>query len=76
MINLQVMVVLQQNFRHFSNELGPLLLGVYDSWVLLIEESYLPSGPYLRRIISEKRLGAQNEKYPNRDMQNYLKTGK
>ena len=32
MINLQVMVVLQQNFRDFSNELGPLLLGVYDSW--------------------------------------------
>ena len=26
------MMVLQQNFRHFSNELAPVLLGVYDSW--------------------------------------------
>ena len=26
------MMVLQQNFGHFSNELAPVLLGVYDSW--------------------------------------------
>ena len=46
-------------------------------WVLLIEEeSYLLSGPYLGRITSEKRMGAQNEKRPNRNMQNYLKIGK
>ena len=46
-------------------------------WVLLIEqESYLPSGSYLGRITSGKPVGAQNEKRPNRDMQNYFKTGK
>ena len=46
-------------------------------WVLLIEqESYLPSGPYLGRITSGKRVGAQNEKRPNRDMQNYFKIDK
>ena len=46
-------------------------------WVLLIEEeSYLPSGPYLGRITSGKRVGAQIEKHPNRDMQTYLKIGK
>ena len=40
-------------------------------WVLLIEqESYLPSGPYLGRIASEKRVSVQNEKRPNRDIQN------
>ena len=62
-------------FRHFSNELVPVLLGVYDSWeslkpwVLLIgEESYLPSGPYLGRITSGKWAGTQNEKHPNRNM--------
>ena len=46
------------------------------SWVLLIEESCVPSGPYLGRITSEKRVGPQNEKHPDRDMQNYLKIGK
>ena len=46
-------------------------------WVLLIEEeSYLPSGPYLGRITSGKWVGAQNEKHSNRDMQNYLRIGK
>ena len=52
------------------------LLG--KAWqVLLIEqESYLPSGPYLGRITSGKWEGAQNEKRPNRDTQNYLKIGK
>ena len=78
------MMVLQQNFIEFySNEPAPVLLGVYDfwgkldTWVLLIEqESYLPSGPYLGRITSGKRVGAQNEKRPNRDMQNYFKIDK
>ena len=75
-------MVLQQNFRHFSNELAPVLLGVYDSWgkfaawVLLLEESYLPLGTYLVRITSGKRKGAQKVKHPNRDMQNYSKIGK
>ena len=46
------------------------------TWVLLLEESYLPSGPYLGRITSGKRKGAQKEKHPNRDMQNYLKSSK
>ena len=46
-------------------------------WVLLIEdESYLPLGPYLGQITSEKKVGAQNDKCPNRDMQNYLKHDK
>ena len=46
-------------------------------WVLLTEEeSYLSSGPYLGQITSEKQVGAENEKSPNRDMQNYLKSGK
>ena len=46
-------------------------------WVLLIEEeSYLPLGPYLGQITSKKKVGAQNEKCPNRDMQNYLKSRK
>ena len=46
-------------------------------WVLLIEQkSYLPSGPYLGRITSGKRVGTQNEKRSNRDMQNYFKIGK
>ena len=46
-------------------------------WVLLMEEeSYFLSGLYLGRITSGKRVGAQNEKCPNRDMQNYLKIGK
>ena len=70
-------------YRHFSNELALVLLGVYDSWeslrpwVLLIKQkSYLPSGPYLGRNTSRKRVGAQNEKIPNRDWQNYFKIGK
>ena len=46
-------------------------------WVLLIEEeTYLPSESYLGRITSGKRVGAQNKKHPNREMQNYLKIGK
>ena len=46
-------------------------------WVLLIEkESYLPTRPYLGQINSERLVGAQYEKCPNRDMQNYLKSGK
>ena len=46
-------------------------------WVLFIEqESYLPSGLYLGQITSGKQVGAQNEKHPNRDMQNYFKIGK
>ena len=46
-------------------------------WVLLIEqESYLPSGPYLEQITSGKRASAKNEKGLNRDMQNYFKIGK
>ena len=76
------MIALQQNFIDTSNKLAPALLGVYDSWrkeslttwVLLIEQqSYLPSGPCLGRITSGKRVGAQNEKHQNRDMQNYFK---
>ena len=46
------------------------------TWLLLLEESYLPSGPYLGRITSGKRKGTRKEKHPNRDMQNYLKIGK
>ena len=50
-------------------------------WLLLIEEkSYLPPGPYLGRITSEKRMGAQNDKHHTKlyksDIQNYLKIGK
>ena len=46
-------------------------------WVLLIEEeSYLPSGPYLGQITSEKQVGAENKKCTNTSMQDYLKTGK
>ena len=46
-------------------------------WMLLIEEeSDLPSERYLGQITSEKQVSAQNEKCPNRDMQNYLKHGK
>ena len=45
-------------------------------WVLLIEVKSFLSGPYQGRITSGKRVGAQNEKCPNRDMQNYLKIGK
>ena len=46
-------------------------------WVLIIEqELYLPSGLYLGRITSEKRVGTQNEKRPNTHIQNYLKTVK
>ena len=70
-------------YRHFSNELALVLLGFYDSWeslrpwVLLIKQKlYLPSGPYLGRITSRKRVGAQNEKHPNRDWQNCFKIGK
>ena len=74
----------EEFYKHFSNGLAPALLGVYDSWgklntmgVLLIEkESYLPSRPYLGQITSEKQVSTQNEKYPNRDMQNYLKSSK
>ena len=46
-------------------------------WVLLVEqESYLSSGPYLGRITSGKWVGVRNEKRANRDMQNYFKIGK
>ena len=46
-------------------------------WLLLIEEElYLPSGPYLGQITSGKLVGAQIEKDRNKDMQNYLKIGK
>ena len=48
-------------YRHSSNELAPVLLGVYapgeslTPWVLLVEEeSYLSSEPYLGQITSEK----------------------
>ena len=70
-------------YRHFSNELAPVLLGVYDSWGKLDAKGVtyrrgiiLPSGPYLGQIASEKQVGAQNGKCPNRDMQNYLKSRK
>ena len=46
------------------------------AWLLLLEESYLPSGPYLGRITSRKRKVVQKEKHSNRDLQNYLKVGK
>ena len=66
-------------YRNFSNELASILLGVFNSWgkldiigVTYRSESYLPSG----RLTCEKRVGAQNEKCPTRDMQNYLKIGK
>ena len=46
-------------------------------WVLPIEEElHLPSRPYLGQITSGKRVGTQNEKHLNGDMQNYLKIGK
>ena len=46
-------------------------------WALLIEEeSYLPSRPYLGQITTGKRVASQNENHPNRAMQNYLKIGK
>ena len=46
-------------------------------WLLLIEqESYLPSEPYLGQITSGKRVVAQNEKRPNRGIQVYFKIGK
>ena len=46
------------------------------AWVLLLEESFLPSGHYLGEITSGKRKGTQKEKHPNRDMKIYLKIGK
>ena len=52
-------------YRHFSNELASVLLGVYDSW-----------GKRDTMRTSEKQVGAQNEKCPNRDMKNYLKSSK
>ena len=52
-------------YRHFSNELASVLLGVYDSW-----------GKLDTMGTSEKQVGAQNEKCPNRDMKNYLKSSK
>ena len=60
-------------YRHFTIELVPVLLDVYDSWG---EESHLPSGSYLGQITSKKQVCAQNEKCPNRDLKNYLKSGK
>ena len=49
----------------------------FTPWLLLIEqESFLSSGPYLGRITSGKWVGARNEKRANRDMQNYFKIGK
>ena len=46
-------------------------------WLLLIEEElYLPSGPYLGQITSGEQVGPQNEKHPSRVMQNYLRIGK
>ena len=70
-------------YRAFSNELAPVLLGVYYSWgkldtmgITYRTESYLPSGPYLGRITSGKRVDAQNEKRLNRDTQDYFKIGK
>ena len=70
-------------YRHFSNDLAPVLLGVYDSWksltpwlLLIEEESHLSSGLYLGQITSGKPVGTQNERLPYRDMQNHLKIGK
>ena len=46
-------------------------------WVLLIgQESYLSSRPYLGQVTSRKWVGARNEKRANRDMQSYFKIGK
>ena len=46
-------------------------------WLLPVEqESCLSSAPYLVRVNSGKRVGAQNEKRPNREMRNYFKIGK
>ena len=45
------MMVLQQNFRHFSNALAPVLLGVYDSW-----EKFDTMGVTYRAIISAELL--------------------
>ena len=78
------MMVLQQNFMDTFQMNQLLSFQVFmtpreslKSWVLLIEEaSYLSSGSYLGRITSGKRVGAQNEKCPNRNNQNYQKTGK
>ena len=65
-------------YRHFSNELAaPVLLGVHESWGKLDTMGVT----YRRGIISairalsktnyfRKRVGRQNEKQPNRDMQN------
>ena len=36
----------------------------------------LHPGPYLGQITSGKWVGAQNEKRPNRDMQNYFEISK
>ena len=36
----------------------------------------LDPGPYLGQITSGKWVGAQNEKLPNRDMQNYFEISK
>ena len=69
------MMVLQQNFIDTFQMNQLLSFQVFMTpgesltpWVLLIEEeSYLPSGSYLGRITSRKRVGAQNEQHPNRD---------
>ena len=72
-------MLLRHFYRHSSNELAPVFLGVMTPgkslapWALVLEDkSYLPSGPYLGRITSKKRLGAQNEKR----LKNYLKISK
>ena len=75
------MMAIEQNFIETFQKNWLLSFSVFltageslTPWVLLIEqESYLPSGSYLGGITSGKRVGAQNEKRPNRDIQNHFK---
>ena len=62
------MMSYSRNYRHFSNGLALVLLGVYDSWGKLDTMGVTYSATYLGRLTSRKRMGAQNEKHPNRDM--------
>ena len=71
-----------QNEHYQSNELAPVLLGVYDSWGKLdtVGVTYRAGIISVIRAVSRsnyfwKRVGAQNEKRPNKAMQNYFKIG-
>ena len=72
------MMALQQNLIDFSNELAPVLLGVYDSW----EKFDAMSVTYRIGTISAIRAASRMNYFqktgghPNEDMQSYLKIGK